>query len=285
MTAAMDDAVGHVLDELREHKLEENTLIFFYSDNGGPTWQTTSRNDPLRGFKGDMFEGGIRVPFLVQWKGKLPAGTVYREMVMGFDVHATALVAAGLDLPQDRALDGVDLLPYLAGENPGRPHDQLFWRSGAQHAARVGDWKLVMQSRISASPMLFNLADDIGEQTDLAASNPEKLKQLQAAFADWEKGTMPALWIRQDQRNAELGGKLKPESEWTKARRRRVPSPGRIDTAFRNADKNRDGKLSREEYPQPAIFDGVDADNDGFATIDEVRAHFEKRNRARGSKR
>ena len=91
MTAAMDDAVGRVLAKVRGIGAEENTLIFFYSDNGGPTPETTSRNDPLRGFKGQMFEGGIRIPFLVQWKGTIPAGQTYGEMVMGFDCHATAL--------------------------------------------------------------------------------------------------------------------------------------------------------------------------------------------------
>lgn len=293
MTAAMDDAVGRVLATLREHELEESTLVFFYSDNGGPTYQTTSRNDPLRGYKGQAFEGGIRVPFLVQWKGTLPAGKVYREMVMGFDVTATALAAAGVDRgigfqpvsERDKRqagslshLDGVDLLPYLTGEANGRPHDQLFWRSGPQHAARVGDWKLVRSPRDQDADMLFNLAEDIGEQQDLAASHPERLKQLQAAFAEWEKGTMPAQWVRQDQRNAELGGKLKPEAERTRPRRGRF----RLDEAFQNADKNRDGKLTREEYPRPEAFTSVDADHDGFVTLEEVRAYFANRNRAKG---
>lgn len=124
--------------------------------------------------------------------------------------------------------------------------------------------------------MLFNLKDDIGEQNDLAASNPEKLRQLQAAFAEWEKGTQPAKWIRQDQRNAEPGGKLKPDAEQTTSRRR-SPSGNRIDEAFRNADKNQDGKLSREEYPQPEIFDAVDANKDGAATLEEVRTYYRNR--------
>ena len=286
--------MGNVLKRLREHQLEEKTLVFFYSDNGGPTWQTTSRNDPLRGFKGEMFEGGIRVPFLVQWKGTLPAGAVYREMVMGFDVHATALAAAGLTVPPSGEsgpahtattnLDGANLIPYLTGENQGRPHEQLSWRSGQSHAARVGDWKLVRDPRQGESDMLFHLKDDTSEKNDLAGSQPEKLKELQLAFAECEKGTQPAKWIRQDARNAELGGELKPEAERTRARRPRAGrSSGRIGEAFKSADQNKDGRLSRDEYPRPEIFPTVDANGDGFATPEEVRAYFRNRRNRRTS--
>lgn len=126
--------------------------------------------------------------------------------------------------------------------------------------------------------MLFNLKDDIAEQHDLAASHPDKLKELQAAFAEWERGTQPARWIRQDWRNAEIGGKLKAEGE-SSTPRRRTPAAGRIDEALRNADKNKDGKLSREEFPQPGIFGAVDANKDGFATPEEVRAYLRNRQR------
>ena len=126
---------------------------------------------------------GIRVPFVAQWPGTLPAGTVYREMVMGFDVHATVLAAAGIARPADPPLDGVDLLPHLLGREDGSPHESLFWRSGAQHAARVGDWKLVRGLRQGDGDLLFHLAEDIGEQHDLAARDPEKLRELQAAYA------------------------------------------------------------------------------------------------------
>jgi len=277
MTAALDDAVGLVLATLREHDLEEDTLIFFYSDNGGPTPQTTSRNDPLRGYKGQLFEGGIRVPFLVLWKGKLPAGAVYRKPVMAFDITATVLAAAGLETPED--LDGVNLLPFLLGQQGNAPHASLFWRAGLQHAARVGDWKLVHDPRQADADLLFHLADDISEQSDLAASKPEKLKELQTAFAQWEKGTQPAKWVRQDARNAELGGKLKPAAERTTSRR---GSP-RIVEAFRNADANGDGKLSADEFPRPTVFRIVDSDGDGFATLDEVRTYYANRRSQRGA--
>lgn len=176
MLSALDDAVGRVLSKVRELGQDENTLIMFYADNGGPTPQTTSRNDPLRGYKAQFFEGGIRVPFLMQWKGTLTAGQTYREMIAGFDCHATALAVAGVEVPQDKPLDGVNLLPYLTGKASGRPHEQLFWRAGEKHAARVGDWKLVTEPTHGGT-MLFNLKEDIGEQHDLAATQPEKLKK------------------------------------------------------------------------------------------------------------
>lgn len=274
MLAAMDDAVGRVLKKLREHGLEESTLIFFYSDNGGPTPETTSRNDPLRGYKGQMFEGGIRVPFLMQWKGTIPAGQTYSEMVMGFDCHAAALAAAGVESTGNEPLDGVNLLPFVTGQVHGRPHEQLSWRAGQQHAVRVGDWKLVTIPQLGGS-MLFNLRDDIAEQHNLAASHPEKLEELPLAFAEWEKGTQPAQWIRQDQRNAEIGGKLKPESE--RAARRPAASRNRIDEAFKSVDKDNDGKLLRDEAPNPESFTAVDANNDGVLTPEELTAFYARR--------
>jgi len=274
MLSALDDAVGHVLAKVRELGQEENTLVCFYSDNGGPTPETSSRNDPLRGFKAQMFEGGIRVPFMMQWKGTIPAGQTYREPVMGFDCHVTALAAAGVETPQGKPLDGVNLIPFVTGQQSGRPHEALFWRAGPQHAVRMGDWKLV--DTRNAPPMLFNLKDDIGEQHDLAASQPDKLKELQAAFAEWEQGTQPAKWVRQDQRNAEPGGKLKTDAGQGTTPRR-APASARVDEAFKAADKDNDGKLTRDEYPQPQAFNAVDANKDGFATLEEVRAFFQSR--------
>jgi len=280
MLSAMDDAVGRVLAKVRELNQEENTLIFFYSDNGGPTPQTTSRNDPLRGYKGQLFEGGIRVPFLMQWTGVVPAGQTYRQMVMGFDCHATALAAAGIPLPTDRPLDGVNLLPFLTGKQTGSPHDRLFWRAGEQRAARVGDWKLIHLR--TAPPMLFNLRDDIGEQNDLSQRNPEKLRELEAIYTAWNRQMMPAQWVRQDARTANTGGKLKTAASGGAApRRRAIP---RLEEMFKAADKNGDGKLSQGEYPQPAAFSSVDANGDGFATLEEVRAYLAARRGRAGSK-
>jgi arylsulfatase A-like enzyme len=262
MLSAMDDAIGRVLAKVRELGQEDNTLIFFYSDNGGPTPQTTSRNDPLRGYKGQLFEGGIRVPFLTQWKGKLPAGRTHTQAVVAFDIHATALAAAGGKLPTDRPLDGVDLMPFLLGDKSGPPHDQLFWRSGDNHAARVGDWKLV-DSRTGA-PMLFNLRDDIAEQHDLAATNPAKLKELQAAYAAWDQQMMPAQWVRQDARKQGAG----------KATAQGAPRSGGIETRFQQFDRNKDGKLTRAEFPREDIFKQMDKNNNGVVTPDEARVFY-----------
>ena len=205
MLSAMDDAVGAVLAKLREHKLEENTLIFFFSDNGGPTFSTTSGNGPLRGFKGETWEGGIRVPFMAQWKGKIPAGKVDDRPVIQLDIHATALAAAGVAAKPEWKLEGVNLLPYLSGEKTTAPHEALYWRFGKQIAVRAGDWKLVKAYGMIGAERgsgegttddaaLYNLKDDICEKNDLAKQQPERLKELSAAWDRWNAGNVKAAW-------------------------------------------------------------------------------------------
>ena len=195
MLSAMDDAVGAVLGKLRDAGLENDTLIFFVSDNGGPTPTNGSRNTPLRGFKGQVYEGGIRVPFLVQWKGHIPAGKVYERPVIALDIHPTCLAASGgtFDIPADKPLDGVNLLPFLCGENSGTPHETLFWRYGNQSAIRKGNYKLVKTNK---DEELFDLAADIGEQKDLLDQKPEVVKDLRETFDKWNVQMKPPAWGR-----------------------------------------------------------------------------------------
>ena len=120
MTLALDEAVGRLRETLRKEGVEENTLIFFFSDNGGPTPQTTSSNAPLRGYKGQVWEGDIRIPFLMQWKGQLPEGMVFQEPVSSLDIVPIVLAATGIGVKPEDNLDGVNLLPYLRGEKVGR---------------------------------------------------------------------------------------------------------------------------------------------------------------------
>ena len=208
MMSAMDDNIGLVLRRLRETGQERNTLVCFISDNGGPTMPgvtvNASRNAPLRGSKRTTLEGGIRVPFLVAWPGRLQPG-VYDPPVIQLDLTATALTAAGLDAAADRRLEGVDLLPFLAGEKKVAPHDALYWRFGQQMAVRVGDFKLVRydsnadtltgaRNQPPSALKLYNLAADIGETRDLAASMPDKVRELQAKWDVWNASNVKPLW-------------------------------------------------------------------------------------------
>ena len=136
----------------------------------------------------------------------------------------------------------------------------------------MGDWKLVQTPR-DATAQLFNLKTDLSENTDLAAKQPAKFTELAAKFTEWEKGTIPAKWVRQDQRNAEEGGA--PKSATTP--KSPTKATHRVDEAFKKADTNNDGQLSREEYPQKDLFDAVDADKNGQATLEEVKTYFQKR--------
>ncbi len=272
MLSAMDDAVGRVLEKIRALNQETNTLIFFYSDNGGPTLQTTSRNDPLRGYKAQMFEGGIRVPFLMQWRGVVPAGIVYTSMVMGFDCHATALAAAGV--PLDENLDGVNLIPFVTGRTNGVPHEWLCWRAGEQYAVRLGEWKLVR--RPESAPMLFNLREDISEQRDLAHTHPDQVQRLHAVFSEWGKRTMPAQWTRSDGR-AGLRTQTAAGATSTLVRSVAETRP-RLPQIFEQADRDHSGALSKDEWPAPRIeFGAVDVNGDGLVTEEEVRQYFQRR--------
>lgn len=205
MMSAMDDAIGLVLAKLREAQLEDNTLVCFVSDNGGPTMPGTttnaSSNAPLRGSKRTTLEGGIRVPFLVKWSARLPAGKTFDSPVIQLDILPTALAAAGVELPASAKLDGVNLLPHVLGESRTPPHEALYWRFGQQMAIRQGDWKLVRYDPNvegaqgqAAAAKLYNLADDIGEQTDLMTKHADKAQQLQATWDAWNQSNVPPLW-------------------------------------------------------------------------------------------
>ena len=192
MLAAMDDGVGAVTEALRAGGIDDKTLVVFLSDNGGPTSVNTSLNLPLRGGKAELWEGGIRVPFLLTWSGHVPRGVVYDAPVIQLDVFTTALAAAGVSPPGDRTIDGVDLLPYLDGRRGDAPHAELFWRYGTPSAVRKGRWKLLRTG--GEPPKLFDLSKDAGERTDLAAARPDVVSELDADLTGWKSELIPPRW-------------------------------------------------------------------------------------------
>lgn len=201
LLAGLDDNVGRLSRALRELGIERDTLVFFLSDNGGAGRKpylsyNTGRNHPLRGDKGQVLEGGNRVPFFAAWPGTLPAGRIFDHPVVALDVAATALAAAGRPVPAE--LDGVDLLPWLRDGREGAPHAALFWRLGPQRAVREGRWKLVdwrdFDAKRQSGWQLYDLDTDIGERTDLAARHPEIVERLAGRWEAWNRGNMAPLW-------------------------------------------------------------------------------------------
>jgi arylsulfatase B len=196
MVAALDAAVGTVLAKLREKRLEEDTLIVFLSDHGGNTKELTSSNAPFQGGKGSLLEGGIRVPFFLQWKGRLPAGRIYEHPVSALDILPTALGAAG-GRSQPGNLDGVDLLPFLAGGSGTKPpHESLYWRYGENSAVRSGKWKLLRRPAAGGGARfaLYDLAADAGETRDVASANPAVAARLQKQMIDYQSQMAEPLW-------------------------------------------------------------------------------------------
>jgi arylsulfatase A-like enzyme len=176
MVHRLDVNVGRILEALKNEGLEENTLVVFISDNGGPCDQNASLNAPLNGQKGILLEGGIRVPFIMKWKGQLPEGKTYRHSVISLDFAPTFLELAGEKVAEEDDFDGVNLIPFLTGQNMGKPHETLKWRFTISAAIQNENWKLVrLPDRL---PMLYNLAGDISEQNDVALQNLDRTKTM-----------------------------------------------------------------------------------------------------------
>ncbi len=186
MVSAVDDGVGQVLDKLKELKLEENTIIVFLSDNGGPESKNGSNNGILREGKGSCYEGGFRVPFAMQWKGVLESG-VYDFPVSSLDILGTIAGLANVKIDKEKPLDGVNLIPYLQGKKKGAPHQNIFLRKfdGDLHTVRDGDLKLVVKWKGSKKE-LYNLKNDIGETNNIANQHPDEVERLHKILKEWE---------------------------------------------------------------------------------------------------
>jgi arylsulfatase A-like enzyme len=186
-----DAVIGRIVKKIQDAGLEENTLIFFLGDNGGPGG--AANNGQLRGTKWFLWEGGIRVPFAVSWKGHIQGGRILNQPVISLDIIRTALEVAGAKVEESWKLDGSDLLPLLQGKTNNAPHDALFWRFGSQYAVRKGDWKLI-KPHIDKEPQLYHLAKDVSETTDLAKQEPEKYKELLDTYNAWNVQNEPERW-------------------------------------------------------------------------------------------
>jgi arylsulfatase A-like enzyme len=192
MIAALDEAVGKILDQLKRSGLEENTLVFFASDNGGATYTGATTNGCLNGGKITPFEGGLNVPFVMKWKGRLDPG-YYRGPVSLMDIFSTTLAACHIPAPRAVPIDGVDIMPFVSDDHAGTTHKYLFWRTDFNKTVRHGKWKLILNVRDDLV-MLFNLDADKSEQHDVKMEHPEIVSHLLERMAAWERDMKPPAW-------------------------------------------------------------------------------------------
>jgi len=187
MVSAVDDGVGVLLDRLEELGLDNNTLVVFLSDNGGPETKNASDNGILREGKGSVYEGGFHVPFAIKWKGELVPG-MYEHPVSALDIFATITELNDAPLNPEKPLDGINLMPYLKGEDTSAPHKTIYLRKydDKKFAVRAGNYKIVTHDNADIME-LYNLEEDIGETTDLAGTYPQKLEELDSIRKAWNK--------------------------------------------------------------------------------------------------
>ncbi|MEM9367269.1 MAG: sulfatase-like hydrolase/transferase [Planctomycetota bacterium] len=285
MLSAVDDGIGRMVSTLEERGLLENTLIFLMGDNGaplkihkedapggGPGWDG-SLNDPLNGEKGMLSEGGIRTPFVCQWKGTLPSGQVFRKPVMALDAMATALAVAGCP---DASLDGVNLIPFLKGDDVGQPHETLYWRWLSQSAVRQGNWKYL---RLEEREYLFDLESDAEETTNVLDQHPMVAKQLYGDLNTWSQELSPpgldsskseAMsrqgnvyfdWYLDGIRTTASQPASKPKTRQTKNQPKHDPSD-----IFSKRDDNGDERVTWEEFLNERTGD----------TVPTIRRNFER---------
>lgn len=194
MIKALDRGVGQVLDALKRNGLDDNTIVIFTSDNGGAHYiGLPDINHPYRGWKTTFFGGGIRVPLFIKWPRGITPGSEYNPFTHHTDLLPTIAKLAGAQVPDDRVIDGVDLLPYIRGENPGQPHDTLFWRSGHYEVVIDNGWKLQRADRPDKI-WLFNLDRDPTEQDEVSSQYPEKVDELEALLDQHNSNLPPSMW-------------------------------------------------------------------------------------------
>jgi arylsulfatase A-like enzyme len=179
MVECLDDSIGQVVRHLDDLGLADNTLAFFMSDNGS---DGSGSNEPMTGGKGNLHEGGIRVPAIARWPGKIPAGKEIAEPIISMDLFTTFAKAGRAKLPEELIVDGKDVLPVLAGKAKS-PHELLFWQHKGQTAVRRGDLKLLRGA--GKRDGLYNVVDDPGEKNDLSEKNPGAVVELSAARDRW----------------------------------------------------------------------------------------------------
>eukprot|EP01047_Picozoa_sp_COSAG01_P003969 COSAG01_NODE_125_length_25165_cov_34.909678_15_plen_601_part_00 len=308
---AMDDAVGGLVKTLQQHGLEENTLILFAGDNGAPGKQTHnspigswngSNNVPMRGVKGWLHEGGIRVPMFAYWKGKIPAGQVVDEMVTTLDFTATTLALGGGAIPSE--FDGVDLMPRLTGKVATLTRDQpMYWEFYTGQAMRMGDWKLW---RKDDTTVLFNIANDPSELTNLAYQHPDRVIEMSKQLDRWSASLPDSARYDPEMRGknmiSSLGGApadVKPDPRYLVPYDNPVPtpypaavvSPGgpalTFDSAkpenkeFKRKENVKSDSMKNEKGKRPnleKLFQRRDQNQDGFVTLEEFIGDPETRN-------
>ncbi|MDO7173102.1 sulfatase-like hydrolase/transferase [Mariniflexile sp. AS56] len=193
MTLALDRACGNVIKKLKELGLDENTIIVFTNDNGGPSDKNASINTPLSGTKSNHLEGGIRVPFVMSWPKHIKKNSTYNYPISTFDLLPTFFAAAGGDIKELKDIDGVNLMPFIQGEKKERPHQTLFWKKETRVAYRDGDLKLI---RFPDRPaMLFDISKDIAEEHNLANKYPDIVKKMYKEIFAWELTLERPLWL------------------------------------------------------------------------------------------
>ncbi len=191
MTWSLDDNIGKLRNKLKALNILDNTLIYFISDNGG-AHNNSSKTGPLKGWKGNKFEGGHRVPFIVSWPDKIKGNQKFSGLTSSLDIFTTSLAAAQINKKDDLALDGINLLPYLLNEKSGNPHEQLYWRKLDEAGARIGDHKLIRLKNFGS--VMYNLSSDIGEINNLATKDTITFNSLSKKLSVWESNMSAPLW-------------------------------------------------------------------------------------------
>lgn len=264
MVHAVDRGVGMVLDKLQELNIEENTIVYFLSDNGGPESKNASDNGVLRGKKGDVYEGGFRVPFAMQWKNTVEAGLVYDKPVSSLDIFATLAELSGSPTNPEKPLDGTNLIPFLTGENSGQPHEAIYLRKFDQdrHVVRQGDYKLIYLN--TTGQKLYNISTNISEEDSLNLYSNEdyytKRMKLDSMLSEWETGLIHPRFL----------GLLHDELVW-------ATQVNLSDTSIElNIDDTK--LINATIIPQDAFTDTLEwsSNNESVATVDKnglITAH------------